>query len=241
MPHIDALPEKPQEISASAGSWRQGRRLALAEFALVLLIFYLDISGWHHLIKLSKTLYLLPIGWISLRLRGVGWKGVGFTWPANWKKAIAVGVLGGIGIELMELFITQPLFARFFGKAPDLSLFRSVAGNYKLLALMLAGTWTLAAFGEELVYRGWLMPRFAGLFRNARAGWIASLVVINILFGFAHEYQGVTGVLENALDGALLGLIYLGSGRNLVAPIVAHGITDTVDSLLIFLGKYPGM
>ena len=30
-------------------------------------------------------------------------------------------------------------------------------------------------------------------------------------------------------DGCLLGLLYLTCGRNLWAPIIAHGITDTVD------------
>ena len=30
-------------------------------------------------------------------------------------------------------------------------------------------------------------------------------------------------------------------GRNLAVPIVAHGVTDTADFLLIFLQQYPGM
>jgi membrane protease YdiL (CAAX protease family) len=41
--------------------------------------------------------------------------------------------------------------------------------------------------------------------------------------------------------GLLLGLIYLRTGRNLAVPIVAHGIQDSIDFVLIFLGKYPGM
>ena len=41
--------------------------------------------------------------------------------------------------------------------------------------------------------------------------------------------------------GVLLGLIYLGARRNLFAPVLAHGVQDTVDLLLIFLGVYPGM
>lgn len=56
-----------------------------------------------------------------------------------------------------------------------------------------------------------------------------------------HVYQGATGIVENFIDGALLGILYLGSGRNLWVPIVAHGVTDTLDSLIIFTGHYPGM
>jgi membrane protease YdiL (CAAX protease family) len=41
--------------------------------------------------------------------------------------------------------------------------------------------------------------------------------------------------------GLLLGVIYLRTGRNLAVPIIAHGIGDTIDFLLVFLGKYPGV
>jgi membrane protease YdiL (CAAX protease family) len=101
-------------------------------------------------------------------------------------------------------------------------------------------TWTLAAFGEEMVYRGYLMNRIAGL-RNARGGWIVALVLVSALFGFGHLDQGITGQVENAIDGLLLGVLYLACGRNLWVPIIAHGITDTVDITLLFMGRYPGM
>jgi membrane protease YdiL (CAAX protease family) len=48
-------------------------------------------------------------------------------------------------------------------------------------------------------------------------------------------------VIDEGLMGLLLGLMYLGSGRNLAVPIVAHGVQDTIDMLLIFRGKYPGL
>jgi len=35
--------------------------------------------------------------------------------------------------------------------------------------------------------------------------------------------------------------MYLGTGRNLLVPIIAHGVCDTIDMILIFLGKFPGM
>jgi membrane protease YdiL (CAAX protease family) len=92
-----------------------------------------------------------------------------------------------------------------------------------------------------MVYRGYLMNRVADLFGRTRLAWILSLVMVSVIFGFAHIYQGVTGVTENAIDGFLLGLMYLRCDRKLSVPIIAHGITDTVDFLLIFLGKYPGM
>src|SRR5262249_2934020 len=101
--------------------------------------------------------------------------------------------------------------------------------------------WTLAAFGEELVYRGYLMNRVADLLPRAQRSWICSLVLISIVFGLAHAYQGSTGIIEEGIAGAALGAMYLLTGRNLWIPIIAHGACDTIDAILIYLGKYPGM
>jgi membrane protease YdiL (CAAX protease family) len=76
---------------------------------------------------------------------------------------------------------------------------------------------------------------------RGRGAWIVSLIVVHVAFGLAHAYQGITGILDEGLSGLLLGIIYLRTGRNLAVPIIAHGIEDTVDFLLIFFGKYPGM
>jgi len=152
-----------------------------------------------------------------------------------------MGILGGICIEGIELFLTQPLLVRLIGKMPDLSDFTAVHGNLKLTLIYLLLTWTLAAFGEEMVYRGYLMNRVAGLVRGSRIGWIGSLVVISVLFGCAHVDQGSTGMIENVWDGLLLGALCLACGRNLAVPIIAHGVTDTADILLMYVGKHPGI
>jgi membrane protease YdiL (CAAX protease family) len=219
--------------------WYESKLLAFSEFFIVILIF---IADFYHFVPLSKTPFLLLLGWVSLRLRKVGWRGVGLRRPGKWTTVIIAGVLCGIGIEIFELFVSQPLLVRLIGKPPDLSDFQSLTGNVKLLLLLLALTWTLGAFGEELVWRGYLLNRVANLIgKNKRAAWIVSLVLVSTVFGFAHGYQGVTGVIENVIDGLFLGLLYLGFGRNLWIPIIAHGMTDTVDFALIFLGKYPTM
>jgi membrane protease YdiL (CAAX protease family) len=130
---------------------------------------------------------------------------------------------------------------RLTGKQPDLSDFRGLPGNVPLALIGFAFVWTLAAFGEELVWRGYLMNRVADLGRHTRWAWVCSLILVNIVFGFAHGYQGVTGVIDEGLMGVLLGVLYLFTGCNLAVPIIAHGVQDTIDLLLIFVGRYPGM
>src|SRR5262249_44710764 len=50
--------------------------------------------------------------------------------------------------------------------------------NFRILFLGLALTWTLAAFGEEMVYRGYLMNRVVELGHNSRVAWAVSLVLV---------------------------------------------------------------
>jgi membrane protease YdiL (CAAX protease family) len=227
--------------SETTNSWRNSRWLIAAELALFAAIFFADLYHWHHIIKISKTLYLFALGWISLRVRGLRWKSLGLRLYHGWVRTLALGALCGAGIEALELFVTQPILVRITHHWPDLSDFRGLRWNWKLLPVAMLLTWTLAAFGEEMVFRGYLMNRVADFFKSTRRGWIISLIVVNVVFGFAHQYQGMTGVIENAIDGFLLGLIYLRCDRSLAVPIVAHGVTDTLDFLLIFVGKYPGM
>ncbi|HKF56987.1 MAG TPA: CPBP family intramembrane glutamic endopeptidase, partial [Blastocatellia bacterium] len=127
------------------------------------------------------------------------------------------------------------------GAQPNLEDFRGLAGNLKLTLFFILLAWVLAGFGEEMAYRGYLMNRVADLFNRNRSAWIVSLLAVHIGFGLAHAYQGMTGIVDEGFVGLLLGLIYLRTGRNLAVPIVAHGVSDSVDLILIFLGKYPGM
>jgi membrane protease YdiL (CAAX protease family) len=232
--------------------WRQSKWLAALDFALVAGIF---IADQHHLIFFSKTPYLLALGWISLWVRGMKWSDVGLTRGQSWTRTLPLGIAWGLALELFQLYATQPLLTRLTGKGPDLTDFLALRGNLTYCLVALALVWTLAAFGEELVWRGYLMNRVAGLFHNAtpndslpnhamkhrsRVAWAVSLIVVNVAFGFAHSYQGWTGIIEEGLAGAFLGGMYLATGRNLAVPIVAHGVSDTLDVVLMFFGKMPG-
>jgi len=234
--------EGPQPAQPGPGNdgtnWRQSKWLALGELLVVACIFVADAR---HLIPFSKTPFLLAFGWISLWVRKIEWRGVGLTRFRNWASTAAWGVGVGMLLEAFQLFVSQPLLVRLLRKQPNLEEFRALTGNLKLTLLFLALAWILAAFAEEMVYRGYLMNRVADLLNRTRPAWIVSLIAVHVGFGLAHAYQGATGIIDEGLMGLLLGLVYLGTGRNLAVPIAAHGIQDSIDFLLIFFGKYPGM
>jgi membrane protease YdiL (CAAX protease family) len=217
---------------------RQRSSLAAGELALVVSVF---IAGSYHLVPLSKTPFLFIIGWLSLRLRGLRWRDVGLVRPDNWLRMLAIGAAAGMAMELFALFVSEPMFARLAGRHPDLSDFRPLVGNLRLLLIVVVPVWLGSAL-EELVYRGYFMNRVAGLGRFTPAAWLASLVLVSAFFGFAHEEsQGITGMLQEGFAGLLLGLLYLASGRTLTVPIVAHGASNTLAFVLIYFNRYPGV
>ncbi len=194
------------------------------------------------LVPLTQTILLLPLVWVALRLRGEGWSVIGFRWPERDPgRAIAVGAIAGIAFELLADFVTTPWIAGLAGTEPDNSGLASIRGDASQLALFLALSWTLGAFGEELAFRGFLMNRLERLFGGGRVASAASLLLASALFGWGHTEQGISGWIQEGLSGFLLGTLFLLSGRNLAVPIVAHGVSNTLAFVLIFLGRYPGI
>lgn len=198
----------------------------------------IGVADAYGFIPLSRTPFLFALGWLSLRLRGRRWRDVGLAAPTRWPRAITIGVVLGIGMEIFSTFVTVPLFTRLTGQPPELSEFRFVVGNVRALMLVLLANWILAAFGEELAYRGYVMSRIADA---VRGNWIVALAAGSIYFGWGHEAQDITGVIQESLAGLVLGIAYLASRGNLTVPIVAHGTANTVAFFLIYFDRYPGV
>lgn len=227
-----------EEPTPHGTGWRQSRWLAFGEFALVIALL---VADFYHLVFFSKVPFLFLLGWISLRVRGLGWRDVGFVRPRQWLPTLALGTLAGIALELFSTYVTVPFWWWLTGQPPDLSKFRPLVANPGLLAIVLAANWPLAGFGEEMVFRGYLMNRVAGVGGGSRSAWALGLLLVSAVFGLGHVGQGLTGWLQEGLAGLLLGLLYLGAGRKLAVPIIAHGISNTVALTLIFFDRYPGV
>jgi membrane protease YdiL (CAAX protease family) len=220
-------------LEAATTIWR-----SWFEIAAFVAIVIADAFG---LVPLTQTIFLLPLVWLSLRLRREAWSTIGFSRPRTMTGAIAIGAAAGIALELLALFVTTPWISGLFGVEPDHSGLKKIQGNLALLLIFLALSWTLAAFGEEICFRGFLMKRVADLLGASRTAWITSLLVSSAFFGWGHTEQGVTGWIQEGLSGFLLGVLFLLAGRNLAIPIVAHGVSNTLAFVLIYFGRYPGL
>jgi uncharacterized protein len=79
---------------------------------------------------------------------------------------------------------------------------------------------------EELLYRGFLMHYLSGVLAGGVAlGVLGAWLVSSMLFGLAHVYQGVAGVIRATIAGLLLGLVAILTGQ-LILPILLHVLFD---------------
>lgn len=215
------------------GGWRDSGAFGVFEAIAFAVVF---LAGTFEYLPISHTPYLLLLGWVMLLVRGKRWRDVGFTWPEHAASALALGAAAGVALSVHELIVLEPLVRSITGSSPDLSLFKQLKGNLEATLLFIALSWLLAAFGEELVWRGYAMNRVAELAGSTTAAWIMSTLVVNILFGLAHDYQDISGIAITAIGGMTYAILYLLAGRNLAVPIMAHGMQNTCDFLFMYRG-----
>jgi membrane protease YdiL (CAAX protease family) len=210
---------------------------------LTILVFIFSVSGsllwWGNksqsvFLSLSSILLALCLIRFVLWLRRSSWHEFGLKKPESWSKTILLAI-GGLITIYVVIFFSMPLVTGLTGQPVDRSQFDVLRGNMPGLILGLIVAWTLAAFGEELIFRGYLMNTLARVVGNKQGGWIFACFINAILFGLGHTYQGISGVILLGIIGLMYALFYLASGRNLWVPILIHGLYDTSAFLVIFI------
>jgi membrane protease YdiL (CAAX protease family) len=95
-------------------------------------------------------------------------------------------------------------------------------------------SWTLAALGEELAYRGYLQTRIVDVFGPGTTGVVIAVLLSSLLFGVAHTEQGAVGVVATALDAVVFSVLRY-RYKTLWAAVLAHGFNNTIGFLAFFL------
>jgi membrane protease YdiL (CAAX protease family) len=210
------------------------RCYSLLEFAVAVFII-LGHNVFHILPNEVPILFVL--GWISLRWRNGGWKAAGLTRPDSWRKIVVFAFGAALILLLGSELVIGPLVRHIWPEPQQVSsVLQSAAVGWKQAVTSLLVIWTFAAFGEELSYRGYLLTRGADVLGGSKLAYFAAMIFVSVLFGFGHYYKGASGVLDSTYSGLVLGAVYLLSGRNLWAPILAHGFADTFALFVVFMG-----
>ncbi len=154
----------------------------------------------------------------------------------NIVRTIIRAIFFALAIFMVIDLLIQPVIENFYGSI-DLSALDGIRGNLINYIIFILFMWVVAAFGEEFLYRGFFMKQLAAVMGDTDRAWLLSAVLISALFGLAHLYQGISGVITTGLIGLIFGLIFYRNRMNLVLAMFTHGFYNMIGITLIFLEK----
>ena len=186
---------------------------------------------------LARVAALVAFAHWLLRRRSRRWSDVGLSRP-SWRRFL-IALAAGLLIVVVFAQIAQAIIARFGLPAPNYAMFAPIKGSLgDYLFWVLPVTVGSAAFGEELMFRGFLTDALLRLCGGALRApvFVTAVTMQAVIFGALHFYQGVSGMIIAGATGLALGLTWLIAGRNLWAGIVLHALLDGSAMTAIYLG-----
>ncbi len=140
----------------------------------------------------------------NISLRDIGFKQEGLL------KYILIGILLGIPLGVVEYFIITPAAA-----FPTFEI--------KYLIRDLVYMVVFVGLGEELLFRGLVQRDMMNLL-----GWKWGLLGASLMFGVMHlTWRSIPELGFTFFAGLMFGYVYYRT-RSLTAPIIAHGVGNTV-------------
>lgn len=169
----------------------------------------------------------LFIAWLWLRSDGAVAAAFNFSRPENWPSTIGRALLIAAAILLILIGGGKLMDALGLGAPSTISVISLIRESpWALLLWVSLVAWGSAAFGEEMLWRGFFMDRLSRL--DALSGKTGLIVIVQaIVFALPHAYQGMGGVVVTGSVGLLLGWLRMHYRGNLWLLIIAHGLVDT--------------
>lgn len=199
--------------------------LALLELSAMTAVILLDL--------LIPSLLVLLLGVVFCMIRGermpTAWPSKPFT-PARF----TLRMLGWALVwTLVQYGLLLPLQNRLLSGTRGVDAFATVQGNLPNLLLFLLASWTLAALGEELAFRGFFQNRIITLFRNPIWGTVTAVAVTSLLFGILHAEQGIVGVAAATVDSVFFSAVRY-RYKSVWASVLVHGFLNTIGLIAFY-------
>ena len=189
------------------------------------------------LLFIGRFVVLIGAATLLLRLSGRRWADAGLrkVKPLRLLLAIPLGLAAAVAIASAAEFAVAKLAIQL---TPAGDWFLALRGNLELyLFFLIPVTWGTAAFGEEMLFRGFFLDTLQRLFGSSGPiGTTIAVIAQAVIFGLLHLYQGAAGASAAGVLGLALGFVWWFSGRNLWAGIVVHGILDSFSITGLYLG-----
>ncbi len=236
---IETYPSTPGDRGALAPWWQTA--------LLVLLILGTSILGTRHsqhrgLAGRHFGTYLFTLGW--------EWFLAAFAYWGLWLKKVSIATVVGewrrdargwvrdIGRALVFWIMAMTVLAA----VSVLLRLAHMENAQKKIAELAPSSWLelalwillsmSAGFCEEFLFRGYLQQQFS---RVSGRGWIGVLGSA-LLFGAAHGYEGMSGMIAITLFGAMFSVLAIKT-RGLRTGMLAHAWHDSFVGALLALAK----
>lgn len=179
------------------------------------------------------NILMLAMVWTGLKLRGQSWKDLGLTFArvslTEGLRIFGLSLLVFV-IGVSGFLIGSILMANITGipESTDFSKYDYLRDNLGMLFISLAGVYIVSSFGEEVIYRAFLINRISEMANATRYSGVIAVVLSSIFFGLVHYEWGPTGIVQTGFMGLAMGICYIKFKKRLWILILAHAYMDTV-------------
>lgn len=187
---------------------------------------------WKQLVVWFANVLSLIYIWVGLKLRGESWKDFGLTFKSiSWKEGLKRFLLSLLVtfVGLAAYILGGIVMAGITGtpEPADMSGYDYLKNNIGMLLLTLVGVHIVSSFGEEVIYRAFLINRISKLGHDTKKATIIAVILSSIIFGLIHYAWGSMGMVQTASMGFVMGISYIWLKRRLWILVLAHAYMDT--------------
>jgi membrane protease YdiL (CAAX protease family) len=190
----------------------------------------------------AANILMLILVWTGIKLRGEKWKHFGLTFKSiSWRESTNVFLLSLLVFVLALVgFVFGSIVMANITGIPDNS---NMAGydylkhNIWMLLLTLGGVYIVSSFGEEVIYRAFLINRISELGSGTKKAKFVAVILSSIIFGLVHYEWGPMGIVQTGFMGLALGICYIKFKKRLWILILAHAYMDTLLMIQMYLAN----
>lgn len=212
------------------------KELVLSLFAIIIIVL-VPHSGIIP-IPFGYSIPILIFVWLILKSQKENFENIGFSVTLGGIKPVLIGVLAGSMIFSFLNWIFFPLLEMVVDLQPaNLGDFAKIKGNTGFYVFLLAMSWIIGGFYEELVFHGFIFTRLEKMMAGKYAT-LFSFLLTNIIFAFYHLQLGTSGVINALMAGGFYHALMLYHKRNMWYAIICHAVYDTIAITFLYVGHW---
>ncbi len=179
---------------------------------------------------------------MGLILRGESWKDFGLTFKSiSWNQAFKTFLLSLLVmvLGLAAYVLGSIVMANITGipEPADMSGYDYLKDNVGMFLLTLVGVYIVSSFGEEVIYRAFLINRISQLGQETKKATIIAVILSAVIFGLIHYEWGPMGIVQTAFMGLVMGICYIKLKKRLWILVLAHAYMDTILMVGVYMAS----